>query len=120
MQKRTEGEIMSVKRYRKKPVVIEAVQWAGGNLAEVQEFVGIMQNMDGDASTVRFFAPFERDDDGEVMHADGLARLWVEANTTWLPVEVGEWILKDSRGFYPCKADVFADTYEEVKRFAIG
>lgn len=24
----------------------------------------------------------------------------------------GEWIIRDTRGFYPCKADVFADTYE--------
>lgn len=26
--------------YRKKPVVIEAIQWNGNNLAEVKEFVG--------------------------------------------------------------------------------
>ncbi len=28
------------KKYRKKPVVVEALQWTGSNLEEVEEFVG--------------------------------------------------------------------------------
>lgn len=107
-------------KYRKKPVEVEAIQWGGGNLSEVREFVGVMENMDGDASTCRFTAPFERDDDGEVMWFDGLARLWVEANTSWLPIEVGEWIIRDSRGLYPCKPDIFEQTYDAVRRIAVG
>lgn len=31
--------------YRKKPVVIEAIQWNGNNLAEVKEFVGVILNV---------------------------------------------------------------------------
>lgn len=32
-----------LKRYRKKPVVIEAAEWAGNNLREVIDFIGLNQ-----------------------------------------------------------------------------
>ncbi|QGZ16698.1 hypothetical protein PBI_DEWDROP_50 [Microbacterium phage Dewdrop] len=100
--------------YQKLPVVVHAVQWQGDNLEVVQQFVGIMTNMDGDASTVRFEPPGAVDDEGEVIWDDGLAHLWVEANLAWLPIELGEWILKDRLGFYPCKDEMFQTTYREA------
>lgn len=44
----------------------------------------------------------------------GHGELYVAANNAWLDIEIGEWIIKDSRGFYPCKPDIFAQTYEVV------
>ena len=29
-----------IKKYRKKPVTIEAIQWTGKNLSEIDDFVG--------------------------------------------------------------------------------
>lgn len=29
-----------IKKYRKKPVVIEAIQWIGNNLSEIDNFIG--------------------------------------------------------------------------------
>ena len=29
-----------IKKYKKKPVIIEAVQWTGENLSEIDNFVG--------------------------------------------------------------------------------
>lgn len=115
-------------RYCKKPVVVEAVQWDGtetGTTA-VQAFVGRMENMDGDVSGERFYpATLRYDDlddvDGSEINEpariwpnddDSGARLWVEANKAWLPIEPGEWVIKDARGAYPCKADIFKATYE--------
>lgn len=103
------------KKYRRKPTVVEAIQWDGHNLADVQKFVGIMSNMDGDASTVRFLGPRALDDDGERIWINPAARLWVEANESWVLVPIGQWVLKDDAGFYPCKADIFAATYEDAE-----
>lgn len=79
---------------RKRPIVVEAMQWDGTNAtyAELQEWT---------------HRAVERD-------ASGNLSLWVEANTTFLDLELGEWILRDARGFYPCKADILAATYDVV------
>lgn len=100
-------------KYRKRPLEVEAVQWLG-DLEEMQAFTGIMQNMDGDANTPRFLPASAIDVDGERIWSEPHAHLWVEANLTWVPLPVGQWVLKDSAGFYPCKRDIFAQTYEPV------
>ena len=56
-----------------------------------------------------FFA-LDPEDRGD--NPDATASLYVAANSVWLGVETGEWILQDSKGVYPCKPDVFEATYE--------
>lgn len=80
--------------YRKRPVTIEAVQWTGKNKQELIDWTGGSEGF---------------------TDATGVAELWVEANNAWLPLEVGEWVLKDSLGFYPCKNDMFLHSYEPVR-----
>lgn len=76
--------------YRKKPVVIEAVQYTGPNFDEMETFV------DGDAE-------FR---DGELLIAT------LEGPLRAAP---GDWIIKGVKGeFYPCKPDIFEATYEKV------
>jgi hypothetical protein len=91
------------KRYRKRPIVIEAIQWTGANLAAVQTFVGA-NNEPGGVPGPAFDVFPERG-----------AMLYVHANRSWLPIDDGEWIATDSEGFYPIKEGVFATTYEEVE-----
>lgn len=86
---------MSAGRFRKKPVVIEAMQWTGDNLQEIWDWTT--------AEVV--YGPTEVNP----------LRLYVGANEAWLDLEVGEWILKDALGFYPCKAGMFANNYEPVE-----
>lgn len=78
-------------KYRKKPVVIEAVQWLGDNLNEIEDFMG--ENI-------------ETDDDGiniSTLEGDMKASL-------------NDFIIKGVNGeFYPCKPDIFEKTYETVK-----
>lgn len=81
--------------FRKKPVVVEAMPWTGNNIDQLWDWAGA-DNIYG--PTV----------------ANPL-RLYVAANQAWLDLEVGEWILRDSAGFYPCKAEIFAATYEAVE-----
>ncbi len=81
-------------KYRKRPIVIEAMQWTGDNLEGLWAWAG--------ADVI--YGPTEFNP----------LRLYVAANDAWLNLEVGEWILRDSLGFYPCKAEIFAATYEPV------
>ena len=84
-------------RYRKKPVVIDAVQWTGSNFWEVAEMTGLLKK--GHCS-------FEQVPNG---------RLSIETLEGRMTADVGDWIIKGIKGeFYPCKPDIFAATYEEV------
>ena len=81
-----------VKQYRKKPVVIEAVQWTGENLKQVLDFMN-WRNANHD------------DVNGLFIHT-------LEGNHH---ASIGDYIIKGVNGeFYPCKPDIFAKTYEPV------
>ena len=76
-----------VQKFRKKPVVIEALQFTG-NFDEIEDFVG------GDAE----FRGME---------------LVVATLEGPLHASRNDWIIKGVKGeFYPCKPDIFATTYE--------
>lgn len=77
-------------KFRKKPVVIEAVRFTKANFEEIEKFVG------GDAEF--------RDGELIVATLEGPLR-----------AADGDWIIRGVKGeFYPCKPDIFAATYEPV------
>lgn len=81
-------------QYRKKPVVIEAVQWTG-NMTRVIELVG------HDLPT---FGPLGQSGSLRITTLEGD-----------MECKLGDWIIKGVNGeFYPCKPDIFAKTYEPV------
>lgn len=82
-------------KYRKKPVVIEAVQFTGKNHEEIGIFVGYDgAYMAGEALVIRTL------EDGK----EGVAKHVADP---------GDWIIKGVAGeFYPCKPGIFAATYE--------
>lgn len=78
-------------KYRKKPVVIEAIQWDGMNYDELGDWMGMSATCEIDGC---FLIPTL---EGEMRASPG------------------DWIIKGVQGeFYPCKPDIFAATYEEV------
>ena len=78
---------MPAKRYRKKPVVVEALQWTGGNKEEIRDF----------ANEDVFFSPA------------GLRIRTLEGTMT---ASQGDFIIKGVLGeFYPCKPEVFESSY---------
>ena len=80
-----------MKKYRKKPVVIEAVQFTGNNVDEILEFAKDSFN---NPSTSEIVIPT------------------LEGN---MMVSIGDYVIKGVNGeFYPCKSDIFDKTYEEV------
>lgn len=78
-------------KFRKKPVVIEAVKFNGTNGAEVCLFTH------------------------QVLEATGKGELIISTLEGDHIASTGDWIIKGIKGeFYPCKPDIFAATYEPV------
>lgn len=92
------NESGKIAQYRKKPRTVDAVQWQGDNLNEVQSLAGVMSNMDGDVSTERFLPPGALDVDGERIWNNNNAHVWLEAGFRWSAVQIGQWVLRDSSG----------------------
>jgi len=95
-----------IKKYRKKPVVIEAYQWYKvSNYEEgVQRVVDYYRTPELDANK-------KCKSCGDIMHNHGL----IDTLEGGHIVCGGDWIIKGVKGeFYPCKPDIFEMTYEEV------
>ncbi|ACQ54175.1 hypothetical protein HYI19_07535 [Clostridium botulinum] len=79
-------------KYRKKPVVVEAIQYTGKNITEVHNFVRkhLFRDIDGNVS--------------------------IQTLEGTMKATPGDWIIKGVNGeFYPCKPDIFEKTYELVE-----
>lgn len=80
-------------KYRKKPVVIEAVRWTGKNASEIIVFIAL---------------PIWK------ITAEG--RLFIKTLEGSHEATVGDMIIKGVKGeFYPCKPDIFVATYDAVE-----
>lgn len=91
-------------KYRKKPVVVEAIQWAGSNLEEIRNFVG----SDLIEEYVELF-------DIKRTLKEMLVDIAIDTLEGTMRVDYGDYIIKGVKGeFYPCKPDIFLKTYEEV------
>lgn len=78
-------------KYRKKPIIIEAIQWTGKNLSEIDNFMG--RTVENKGITL-------------VIHT-------LEGD---MEASIGDYIIKGVNGeFYPCKPDIFNKTYEKVE-----
>lgn len=85
-------------KFRKKPVVIEAVRFTLETWRQCEAFC------DGRAVAI-----------GNWKHADDVVCLQIETLEGDMTAMPGDWIIKGVRGeFYPCKPDIFEATYDEV------
>ena len=95
--------IKMINKYRKKPIIVEAVKWTGLNLEEIKNFVdeSLLYNICDGAWEV-----------GEAPVVVDMQIRTLEGN---MSVSVGDYIIKGVQGeFYPCKPDIFKETYETV------
>lgn len=80
-----------IKKYRKKPVIIKAIQYNGDNKVEIQLFIGKYIN-------------------------DKNGSLQIKTLEGTMFAKKGDYIIKGIKGeFYPCKPDIFGKTYEEIE-----
>jgi len=81
-------------KYRKKPVVIEAVQFTLDSAIHARDFC-----------------------DG-ILFDNSPVRPWINIKTLegTMRADLGDWIIKGVKGeFYPCKPDIFEATYDKVE-----
>lgn len=87
-----------IKKYRKKPVVIEALQF----IDEVDRLVELSEFIDNQDLRVDY-----KDPENPVLKLDTLEGV--------MTASIGDYIIKGVNGeFYPCKPDIFLKTYDEV------
>lgn len=91
--------------FKKKPVIIEAIQWNGNsNRNEIESFVG---------------KPFKATLESETAYLAGKGAPLFSITISTLEGDMKampyDWIIKGVNGeFYPCKPDIFEKTYEPV------
>jgi len=86
-------------KFRKKPVVIEAVQLNGN---QIDIIAWAHQNMPPEGNSIVTEAP-----------GGALAIRTMEGEMLAIP---NDWIIRGVKGeFYPCKPDIFAATYEPAE-----
>lgn len=78
-------------KYRKKPVVIDAIKYDKQHIGRLLNFCGVLE-----------YNPHDNE-------------YYVKTLEGCMKVSDGDYIIKGVNGeFYPCKADIFEKTYEEV------
>ena len=77
--------------YRKRPVVIAAIQWDTANIAEIRKFFPLVRR--------------------------SIDYLYIKTLEGEMRVDPNDWIIKGTAGeFYPCKPDIFEVLYESVSQ----
>lgn len=95
-------------KYRKKPIVIDAIQLTWENWNHICEFIPKPFFIKG--------CYVDKINDEETQDASGRIGLLMQTQNTqqFLAVE-NDWICKGVNGeYYPCKPDIFTATYEAV------
>jgi len=90
-------------QYVHKPTRVHALQWLEFNEKGMIDWL----------KPIPFHA-LDPEDAEEAGYPKCTAELLVSANSVWVPIETGEWVLIDERGAYPCKDDVFRQSYSQV------
>lgn len=90
----------NVRRFRKKPVVIEAIQFNG-----LDDYLAICEWVNASGGTL---------DAQEVLRFETPIML-VRTLEGTMAANPGDWVIRGVKGeFYPCKPDIFEATYEPV------
>ncbi len=77
--------------YRKKPVIVEAMQYTGDNGYDIGLFIGYADRNENNQFVISTL-------EGKML------------------ADVGDFIIKGVQGeFYPCKPDIFEQTYDLIK-----
>ena len=87
-------------KFRKKPVVIEAIQFKGGQIAPIEEAPQWLLEACLDQRITR----------------EPHGTLWIKTLEGGHRCSVNDWIIRGVQGeLYPCKPDIFEATYEPAE-----
>ena len=94
-------------KYRKKPVIVDAVEWTGRNHREMYDFLtGRQYERHIEVQSDHFY----------IDHSRGEGGLVIKTLEGDMFANIGDYIIKGVAGeYYACKPDIFSRTYESVK-----
>jgi hypothetical protein len=83
-----------VRKFRKRPVTIEAMQITSGeSVLSIAEWI----------------------DNPQTGYSTNPPTVWIETLEGRMEGSIGDWVIKGTEGeFYPCKPDIFNKIYQEV------
>jgi len=88
---------MEVKKYRRKPVIVEAIQFIFGTESDVLSFI--------------------EDGGGNVEYDNNIKQFYIETIDKKMYIDDGDYIVKGVQGeFYPVRDDVFHQLYEGLDK----
>lgn len=91
-----------IQQFRKKPVIIEAIQWTGKNFDDISRF------------TENFHGHKKAYEDAEE-RAIKSGKYYIHTLEGIMAASIDDWIIKGVNDeFYPCKPDIFEKTYEKI------
>jgi hypothetical protein len=94
----------TVQTFRKRPVEVPAIQWRGDNRDDLVAFAGM------------HFDVLDPEDRANCDDPEATAQILDVLHATWVLVYTGDWIIKGLKGeFYPCRDEVFTESYERVQ-----
>lgn len=110
-----------MKKYRKKPVVVEAVRFENEDLTTLDELVRFLSN-----GCFNNFEEYKKSNEKQYLAFDVSpyrgseyegVRVTIDTLEGTMNVSIGDYIIKGVNGeFYPCKPDIFEKTYEECEK----
>ncbi len=94
-------------KYRKRPIIIEAVQWTGTNenYRQMLDFAGLRIGPWGGYEGSPYILTIHEEQ-----------KLLIKTLEGPLFASLGDWVIRGIQGeFYPCKPDIFKASYELVE-----
>ena len=96
-------------KYRKKPVVIEAIQLKKSTIKEVYSFIYGNPKTNGRIAQDKWY------DYEQMVVENGLRLKTLESDNETQKADINDFIIKGVQGeFYPCKPDIFLKTYDKI------
>lgn len=92
-------EPLGRRKFRKRPIVAEALRWTGENIGDIESFC---------------YSPSAYPQERARRHY-GTLQIWSSLHFCWVNAPVGSWVVQGVAGeVYPCNPMVFARTFEEL------
>lgn len=101
VQNLTNGQ--QVKEYKKKPIIIKAIQWNGYNYEEIEKFTN--------GNSYMFINSIQRPHGTQPTDRN----LFIRTLEGTMRSNIGDYIIQGIQGeFYSCKESIFLETYEII------
>ncbi len=95
-------------QFRKRPVVVEAIQWTGRNQTAVTDFCSDLVRLNSSGTMHLGF-------EGRSVVEPQNNKVLIRTLEGVMEASAGDWIIRGVKGeYYPCKPDIFAATYAAV------